>query len=107
MVKVSVTDFTAGIDQAETEVTRHATELANKKHHIHHQHLESEAKNAAHSLATAKMVHEFKAVDLDDHAIVVGSLVQDNERAQDAVRASSRKHEVQVADLNNRPPAPL
>ena len=104
--KVSVTDFKAGIDQAETEATCHATELANEEHHIHHQHLKSEAKNAVHSLAAAKTVHEFKAAHLHDHAIVVGSLVQDNERAQNSVRVSSRKHEIQVVDLNNRPPPP-
>ena len=106
MAKISVTDFKAGIDQAETEATRHATELAEKEHQIESQHLEADAKNAARSLAAAKTVHEFKAADLHDHAILVGSLVQDNERAQAKVRASSRKHKVQVADLNNRPPPP-
>ena len=106
MSKVSVTDFKAGIDQAESEATRRATDLANEKHRRIHQHLESEAKNAAHSLTAAKTVHEFKATVLHDHAIVVESLVQENKRAQAVVRASPRNYEVPVADLNNRPPPP-
>ena len=106
MANISVTDFKAGIEQTETEATRHALELANKEYQIEYQHLEADAKNAARSFAAAKTVHEFKAADLHDHAILVGSLVQDNEREQAKVRASSRKHDVQVADLNNRPPPP-
>ena len=107
MAKISVTDFKPGIDQAETEATCHATELADKEHQIQCQLLEAEAINSARSLAAAKTVHEFKAADLHDHAILVGSLVQDNERAQAKVWASSWKHEVHVADLDNRPPPPL
>ena len=41
MAKVSVTDFKAGIDRAETEATRHATEVADEEHQIQHQHLEA------------------------------------------------------------------
>ena len=37
MAKIPVTDFKAGIDQAETEATRHATELANKEYQIEYQ----------------------------------------------------------------------
>ena len=99
-------DFKAGIDQAESEATRHATDLANDEHRRIRQHLVSTAKNSAHSLAAAKTIHESKATDLHDHAIVVGSLIQENERAQATVRASSRNYEVQVADLNNQPPPP-
>ena len=94
MAKISVTDFKAEVDQAETEATRHATELANIKYQAEYQHLAAEAKNAARSLAAAQTVHEFKATDLHDHGILVGSLVQDNERAQAKFRASSRKHKV-------------
>ena len=94
MAKISVTDFKAEVDQAETEATRHATELANIEYQAEYQHLAAEAKNAARSLAAAQTVHEFKATDLHDHAILVGSLVQDNERAQAKFRASSRKHKV-------------
>ena len=94
------------MDQAETEATHHATELADKEYEVEYQPLEGEAKNAARSLAAAQTVHEFKETDLHDHAILVGSLVQDNERAQAKFRASSRKHEVQIAHLNNQPPPP-
>ena len=82
MAKISVTDFKAGIDQVETEATRHATELANKEYQIEYKYLEADAKNAVRSLAAAKTVHEFKVADLHDHAILVGSLTQDSERAQ-------------------------
>ena len=106
LAKISVTDFKAGVDQAETEATRHATELADKEYEAECHHLEAEANNAARSLATAKTVHEVKETDLHDHAILVGSLDQDNKRAQAKLRASSQKHEAQIAHLNSPPPPP-
>ena len=51
-------------------------------------------------------VHEVKETDLHDHAILVGSLDQDNKRAQAKLRASSQKHEAQIAHLNSPPPPP-
>ena len=106
MSQVSVTDFRAGIDHAEATVTLHATDLARDEHNRIHQHLVAAAKNSTHSLAAAKMVHESKKTDLHDHTIVVGSLVQEGERPQAAVLASSSDHEIQLADLNNQPRQP-
>ena len=89
MANISVKDFKAGVDQAETDATRHATELAEREYEVEHQHLAAEANNTARSLAAAKAVHETKEIDLNDHAILVGSLSQDNRKAQDKLRASS------------------
>ena len=106
IANISVKDLKAGVDQAETEATRHATELADREYEAEHQHLAAEANNTARSLAAANTVHEVKKIDLNDHAILVGSLDQDNRRAQAKLRASSQKHEAQIAHLNSPPPPP-
>ena len=110
MSKVSAMDFRAGIDHAEatkarhTEATatRHTTDLAKDEHHRFHQHLVAATENYAHSLTTARTVHEEKKTDTHDRVIVAGSLAQENERAQAAARHSSRNHETQLEDLNNQ-----
>ena len=94
MSKVSVTDFRAGIDHAEATKTRHATDLAKDEPHRIHQPLVAATENSAHPLAAARTVHEAKKADTHGHAIVVGSLVQENETAQAAVRYSARTHEI-------------
>ena len=106
MANISVKDLKAGVDQAETEARRHATELVDREYEAEHQHPAAETNNTARSLAAANTVHEVKKIDLNDHAILVGSLDQDNRRAQAKLRASSQKHEAQIAHLNSPPPPP-
>ena len=114
MSQISVSDFRVGLDQAEATTTRdaeatatrHATELAEEKHQQTHQHLLAEEKDTAHSLAAARAAYEARKADTQDCAIVVGSRVRAHERAKAAVLHSSRNHEIQLADLNNRPCQP-
>ena len=106
MAKTSVTDLKDGVNKAETEATRHATELADRAYASEHKQLAAEATNTARSLAAANTMFEAKKIDLHDQAILVGSLDQNNNRAQDKLRASSQKHEAQLARLSPRPPPP-
>ena len=85
MSRVSLTDFRAGVDHAESMATRQATDLVKDEQRQRHQHLVAVAKNSDRSLAAATTVHELKETDLHDHAVVLGPLVQENERAHAAV----------------------
>ena len=106
MANVSVKDLKDGVNKAETEATRHATELADKAYATEHQQLAAEATDTARSLAAANTMLEAKKIDLHDQAILVGSLNQRNNRAQDKLRESSQKHEAQLARLSPHPPPP-
>ena len=103
MSQVSFADVRAGVDNAVSTATRHATDLAKDEHHQNHQHLVAAYKKSDCSHAAAEMVYKSKETDLHDQAVVVESLAHDKERAHAAAQASSRDHNIQIADLNNQP----
>ena len=66
MANISVKDIKDGINKAETEATRHATELADKAYVTEHQLLAAKATDTARSLAAANTMLEAKKIDLHD-----------------------------------------